>query len=209
MFACCAADQNVLQVIQTLGTLVNIKKYGWGLRAVIYKIIGLKVGWLTYIGPPLIIEGVKKMRIGRKVRIYPGARIECHHGGEIVIENDVSIGQNFHVTSCEGSLKIGQGTVISGNVVVTNIDHEYTEVQESISMQPLNFRPTCISKNCFIGYGAVLQAGTVLGEHCVVGANSVVRGEFPAFTVIAGAPAKAIKQYDSEARDWLRVKGNK
>lgn len=53
--------------------------------------------------------------------------------------------------------------------------------------------------------GAAIQAGTVLGKQCIVGANSVVRGTFPDYCVIAGVPAKIIRKYNAESHSWERV----
>lgn len=64
---------------------------------------------------------------------------------------------------------------------------------------------TEIGENCFIGFGAAIQAGTVLGKQCIVGTNAVVRGEFPDYSVIVGAPAKVVKQYNKETGEWERI----
>jgi len=61
---------------------------------------------------------------------------------------------------------------------------------------------TFIGENCYIGIGSCIQAGTILGRQCVVGANSVVRGTFPDFSVIAGVPAKIIKRYNQKTLRW-------
>lgn len=67
-------------------------------------------------------------------------------------------------------------------------------------------RHTEIGENCFIGYGAAIQAGTVLGRQCIVGANSVVRGEFPDYCVIVGAPARIVKRYNPVSGEWEKNK---
>lgn len=66
-------------------------------------------------------------------------------------------------------------------------------------------RETSIGDGCFIGYGAAIQAGTKLGQHCVVGASAVVRGKFPDYCVIVGNPAHVVKKYNLETRSWEKV----
>lgn len=185
---------------------MSLIKYLWAIRAMIYKIRFKSIGKFSYIGKPTFLLGTKKINIGNKVRIYPGSRMEAHgDNGSIVIEDNVSIGQNFHITSKDIDLVIGKDTTISGNVFMTNIDHDYKEIGKHIMDQEYLVQKTVIGENCFIGYGVGIQAGTILGKHCVVGANSVVRGSFPDYCVIAGVPAKIIKRYDVEKKEWEKV----
>lgn len=182
---------------------MKITKMFWGLRALIYKVSFKKIGNLSYIGKPVILQGTKNVQIGDRVRIYPGLRLETHgNKGAILIEENVSIGQNLHIVSGDETLVIGRDTTISGNVFISNMEHEYRNIGIHILDQNLIIKTTRIGQNCFIGYGAVLQAGTILGKQCVVGSNSVVRGTFPDYCVIAGAPAKIIKKYDNISKSW-------
>ena len=64
---------------------------------------------------------------------------------------------------------------------------------------------TAIGENCFIGYGAVIMPGTVLGRQCIVGANSVVKGVYPDYCVIAGVPARIIRRYNFQTEEWEKV----
>lgn len=55
-------------------------------------------------------------------------------------------------------------------------------------------RPIIIGDGCFIGSNSIILKGTNLGKNCVVGAGSVVSGSFPDNVIIAGNPAKIIKE---------------
>lgn len=184
---------------------MEIIKLFWAARGILYKLSFGHFGSFSYIGSPLYLRGRKKIYIGNKVRIYPGIRMETMEGGRIIIEADTSIGQNFHITASKENLVIGKGTSIAGNVYVTNIDHDYRKLGTHILKQPQIVSTTRIGENCFIGYGAAIQAGTVLGNQCIVGANAVVRGIFPDHCVIAGVPAKIIKKYNSNTGRWEKV----
>lgn len=183
-----------------------IDKIAWFIRTnLFYRIRFKKIGLVTYIGKVTHIYGGRKISIGNKVRIFPGLRIETHRNGSIVIGDNISIGQNFHLISSDEVLEIGKDTTISGNVFITNIDHNYEKIDTHILDQEYIIKKTLIGENCFIGYGAALQAGTILGKQCVVGANSVVRGTFPDYCVIAGAPAKIVKRYNAETNTWQKT----
>ncbi|MFQ2243196.1 acyltransferase [Aeromonas enteropelogenes] len=176
-------------------------KIKWLLSALCLSLFLKKIRFPTYFSFPIFFMGLNKVSIGKRVRIFPGSRIEVHGDGEIIIEDNVAIGQSFHITSAS-TLIIGQGTVILARVFVTNIDHEYEKIDTPILEQGIKISDTYIGKNCFIGMGAAIQAGTKLGDNVIVGANSVVRGDFPSYCVIAGAPAKIIKRYDKQRGVW-------
>ena len=55
-------------------------------------------------------------------------------------------------------------------------------------------RPVRIGNGSWLGHGTVVLPGASIGDHVVVGANSVVTGELPDNCVAAGAPARVIKQ---------------
>ncbi|SFE23808.1 Acetyltransferase (isoleucine patch superfamily) [Marinobacter sp. DSM 26671] len=178
-------------------------KLVWAIRAILYKGIFGSFGLPSYIGRPVFLMKPRRMKIGSRVRIFPGLRAECHENGRLFIHENVTIGQNFHVT-CLNDLHIRSGTIISGDVMITDIDHEYGDPMTSVINQPFIHSKTDIGENCFIGFGARIQAGTVLGKGCVVGTNSVVRGEFPSHSVIVGVPARVVKRFDFESGRWER-----
>lgn len=158
---------------------------------------------MSYIGEPCFIEGRKRISIGNRTRIFPGARIEAKENGAVAIEENVYIGQNVHITSEDSALVIGAGTNVMSNVCITNIDHNYENIDKPVLEQGYTTKQTVIGRNCFIGHGSVIQAGVLLGNHVVVGANSVVnRGGYPDNCVIAGVPAKIIKKYNPDNCKW-------
>ena len=183
---------------------MHLIKYVWAARAIIYKLFWGSVGNMTYIGKPCFIEGRKNIHIGNRTRIFPGIRMEAIGTGKIEIGDNVAIEQNVHIISMEGILRIDNDVTISANTFITNLDHIYTEIDKSVMEQGHSLRTTTIGEGCFIGYGAAIQAGTILGKHCVVGTNSVVRGKFPNYSVIVGSPAKIVKKYDFDKKEWLK-----
>lgn len=182
-----------------------IFKFFWMLRALLFKPFFGKFGALSYIGSPILIKNCRNIFIDKKVRIFPNARIEVHgKSSKIVINENVSIGQNFHIISGE-VLIIEEDTTISANVFITNMEHQYQELGKHILEQKSVILKTHIGANCFLGYGVVIQAGTILGKHCIVGANAVVRGEFPDYSVIVGIPGKIVKRYDLINQEWKKT----
>ena len=178
-------------------------KLSWMFRAIFYKLFMKNFGLLSYIGAPCYVAGLRFWQFGNKVRIYPQARIESL-GGIIQIGNDVSIGQNLHLIS-KLSVSIGDKSTISANVFISDVDHDYGMLDVHIMKQALTTKETVIGDNCFIGYGCAILPGTNLGKQCIVGANSVVKGIFPDYCVVAGSPAKIIKRYDVTDCIWKKT----
>ena len=183
-----------------------IYKFFWVLKSLIYAPFLGSFGFPSYIANPIYLKRLSKIYLSKRVRILPHSRIEVtNENSKIIFEENISIGQNFHITS-GGKLIIGKNTTIAENVMITDIDHDYQEIGVHILDQKHIIKKTTIGQNCFIGFGSVIQAGTELGEQCIVGANSVVRGKFPPYSVIVGAPGRIIKVYNHKSLKWEKVK---
>ena len=99
-----------------------IFKFFWFFRGLLYAPFFKSYGFSSYVGKPVFIKGFSKIRIGKRVRIFPGLRIEAlGENSEIVIEEETGIGQNVHITS-SGKLIIKSKSTILANVFITNID---------------------------------------------------------------------------------------
>jgi len=182
-----------------------IYKFIWVLKTLFLAPFFGSFRFPSYVANPIFLKGIKKIHLGKRVRILPHSRIEVTSPeASITFVENISIGQNFHITAA-GDLLIGKNTTIAENVMVTDIDHEYQEIDVHILDQKHIVSQTRIGENCFIGYGVVIQAGTILGKQCVVGANSVVRGEFPDYSVIVGVPGRIIKRYNQVSKKWERT----
>tara|TARA_B100001057_G_C22761154_1_gene915821 strand:+ start:760 stop:1353 length:594 start_codon:yes stop_codon:yes gene_type:complete len=164
----------------------------WFLRALLYKIFFGKFGNFSYIGKPTFILNPKKIFIGNKVRIFPNLRIEAHGPAKIIIEDNVSIGHNLHI-SAYSDLTVGSGTTIAGNVLIMSLIHDVIKKDVAYMDQPLRGKETKIGKNNLVGSNVCIMAGVQIGDQCIVASNSVVTKSFDSYSVIAGNPAKVIK----------------
>lgn len=180
-------------------------KFSWIIRRLIYALIFRKIAFYGYLGAPIVWIRPSKIELATGARIFPGSRLEVHSdAGRIIIGRHCSIGQNFHCTAI-GTIKIGARTVITANVCVTDIAHDFEVPSVAQVDQQFIGSQTIIGENVFIGVGAVILPGTSIGDNCIIGANSVVQGDFSCNTVIAGVPAKSIKSYDPENGLWNKL----
>lgn len=135
----------------------------------------------SFIHPQAAVTG--NVIIGKNVYVGPGAAIRGDWGG-IVIEDGCNVQENCTIHMFPGitvllkeAAHIGHGAIIHGAM---------------------------IGKNCLVGMNAVVMDDVELGDECVVGALSfIIAGEkIPARSVVAGNPAKIIKQVSDEMIKW-------
>lgn len=182
------------------------------LRNKYYKKVFGKYGENIKFANPMMIVNPKHIYIGDNVVIRSGIRLECivkwksrKYNPSLKIGKNVIIEQNCHI-SCASSIEIKDNVLISSYAFITDLNHEYSQINEPIMKQGLIVKKTLIQENSFIGTGAKIMAGVTIGKHCIIGANSVVTKDIPDYSVVAGAPAKIIKCYNSETKEWLKVR---
>jgi acetyltransferase-like isoleucine patch superfamily enzyme len=88
-------------------------------------------------------------------------------------------------------------------------NHEFANVELPIREQGITIGGRIvIEKNCWFGFGAVVlcRSGELtIGRNSVVGANAVVTRSFPPNSVIGGNPARLLRTFDSEEKQWVKV----
>ena len=94
-------------------------------------------------------------------------------------------------------IEIGRNTDIGSGCKIIDNDFHPLPYSERYPVERLNMirkRPILIGEGCFIGANSIILKGTSLGKNVVVGAGSVVCGTFPDNVIIAGNPARIIKE---------------
>lgn len=132
------------------------------------------------------------------IGLYQRTIIVARYGGTIEIGDGFGIsGSTIYAFD---SIKIGKNATIGANCKI--IDNDFHPINHEYRIKGLNkehtaHRPILIGDNCFIGMNSIILKGTTLGNNVVVGAGSVVHGKFPDNCIIAGNPAKIIRQIDA------------
>jgi acetyltransferase-like isoleucine patch superfamily enzyme len=120
----------------------------------------------------------------------------------------VSIGDNSLVglgNVVIGPVAIGNNVILAQNIVMSGLNHNYTDISTPIHKQGVSVAPIVIEDECWIGANSVITAGVTIGKHCVVAAGAVVTKNIPSYSVAVGNPARIIKRYDSTSNDWVKV----
>ena len=156
-------------------------------------------GWRSRLESPDLLTGLRHVRIGRRVEIRKGARIEAvgaATGNVISIGDGTSIHFRFHVGAAR-RVSIGRNVLIAGDVFVTDHDHEPPAPGRPRVSGRLRVAPTVIDDDCWLGEGARVLKGVHLGQGCVVGANAVVTRSFPPYSIVGGVPARLLRAGDA------------
>lgn len=138
------------------------------------------------ISPNVVLEFNKgsKVSLGKKIRVHSGSKIKVRSGAELIIEDNVKINY-YGIIACQNKIKIGEGTEFGPSVYLYDHDHDYKKGfcansnEESFKKAPIE-----IGKNCWIGANTVILRGTTIGDNCVIGAGCVLRGNYPADSVV-------------------------
>jgi len=111
--------------------------------------------------------------------------------GDVQIGNHTRIGLHNTVI---GPVKIGNHVNLAQGITVTALNHNFTDSNKRIDEQGISTNAVSIEDDVWIGANAVILPGVTIGNHCVVAAGAVVTKDVPPHSLVAGVPAKVIKQ---------------
>lgn len=204
------------QFIFTIGKIVslfiplNISNH-WK-AAKVYFTTGYKSRYFKYFGEKSIIGlrtsfcGEKFISIGKDVVLNEGVRIHANYKHEystqdfepeIRIGNNCNIGHQSHITAIN-KVVIGNNVLTGPSVLIT--DNAHGESKKEVLHIPPHYRalsskgPVVIEDNVWIGEGAMIMPNVHIGYGAIIASNSVVTTDVPAYCVVAGIPAKVLKQ---------------
>ena len=111
--------------------------------------------------------------------------------GDVVIGDKTRIG--LHCTII-GPVTIGNNVNLAQGIVVTALNHNFTDCTKRIDEQGISTKEVTIGNDVWIGANATILPGVTIGRHCVVAAGSVVTKDVPDYTVVGGVPARVMKR---------------
>ena len=121
---------------------------------------------------------------------------------------DVLIGQRSRIGMGNvliGPVTIGNDVILAQNIVLSGLNHGYEDIHLPPHKQPVTKKKITLEDEVWIGANVVVVAGVTIGKHAIVAAGSVVTKDVPAYSVVAGNPAKIIKQYNVQTGKWVRI----
>jgi acetyltransferase-like isoleucine patch superfamily enzyme len=157
-----------------------------------------------YIQYPLYLRGGKYIKIGSNVGFDQRLRLEAFDKflnddfkPEIIIGNNVSIQKDCHIGAIN-KIIIGNNVLLASKVYIS--DHSHGEItEEAIQTPPAQRKlyskgPVVIEDNVWLGEGVIVLPNVTIGENSIIGANSVVTKSIPKNSLVAGNPARIIRE---------------
>ena len=141
-------------------------------QAILHRLLG-RVGQSSYIEPPFY----------------------CVYGKNIYLGDHVFLNVLCTVLDCN-EVHIGNHVMIGPNVQIYTPAHELQVEARNQGLEVAN--AILIEDNVWIGGGAILLPGVRVGRNAVVGAGAVVTRAVPANTVVAGNPARVIREIEQQ-----------
>ncbi|MGH9046373.1 MAG: acyltransferase [Acidimicrobiales bacterium] len=150
-----------------------------------------------------------RIHIGSDTIVGPYASITAGmaEGQEILSDPVVRIGDRCLIG--RGSHIVGHWNIDLGDdiqtgpyVYITDQNHSYVDPDEPIGRQIPVEAAVRIGSGSWLGANAVILPGADIGQHVVVAAGAVVRGEVPSHSVVAGVPAKIVRRY-VDGKGWV------
>lgn len=165
-----------------------------------------RFAWFKLRHPQVITEGFvflgKKLEIvarpghgrivlGKWVHLGDETRLRAHEGtlrigDKVVFARDVTV-------NCYLDVEIGASTLVADWTYICDFDHKTDDLDLPIKDQGLVKSPVRIGPDCWLATKVTVTRGTDIGRGAVIGANSVARGNIPAYAVAVGIPAVVVR----------------
>lgn len=178
------------------------------LNSLLFSLALKKMGKKSTLCYPFSVDNGRNIEVGKEVYVKPNAWFISISPNKndtcLAIGNNTYIGRNAHFVAIK-EVKIGKNVLIADNVYISDNLHQYKDVNVPIKDQTVGFKSAVsIGDNSWLGENVCVVACSV-GKHSVIGANSVVTSDIPDYSIAVGSPAKVIKKYDFEKKEWIKV----
>ena len=162
--------------------------------------------WFVRLLAPLYQHRGKHTVIHHSVRMDTPPYRKFSIGNYSVVESfacinnavgDVEIGDYTRIglhNTIIGPVKIGSHVNLAQGITVTALNHNFSDADKRIDEQGVRTNPVTIEDDVWIGTNAVILPGITIGTHSVIAAGAVVTKDVPPHSLVAGVPAKVIKQ---------------
>jgi len=135
--------------------------------------------------------GHGRIVLGRWVHIGDGTKLRAHDG-TLRIGDKVVFGSDTRV-NCQLDIEIGATTLVADWVYIADFDHRFEDLDRPIKDQGIAKAPVRIGPDVWLGTKCTVTRGVSIGRGSVVAAHAVVTRDVPPYQVVAGVPARVLR----------------
>ena len=168
------------------GALVSLKEHS-EIELNAPLILGVKRVKGNKVSTRIQLDRYCKLSVNGQFNCNEGTYIWITHSGHLILDGGF-INEGVTIT-CASEVHIGKGANIAREAVIRDYDGHYIEDVNYRTAKPIK-----IGDNVWIGYRAMILKGVTIGEGSIIAANAVVTKDVPAHCVVAGNPAKIIRE---------------
>ena len=134
-----------------------------------------------------------RLEIGEHALLEPHVWLTAPGAARIRIGSGTFLNIGVMVAALE-LVEIGDHCMFANGCFVSDGNHRFDDRDRPVPWQGFSSKgPTRVGDNVWCGVNAVIASGVEVGDRCVIGANSVVTSDLPAFSIAAGAPARVLR----------------
>ncbi len=163
---------------------------------------GQRTGGRPRLVGRLLLRCKGSLTIGRRLSVLGQqvpVQVTVGPQGRLTIGDLVFLNQGSNVC-CHQEVTIGSGTRLADLVAIYDTDFHQVEPGA-----PVRTAPVHIGRNVWFGRGAIVLPGVTIGDNAVVAAGAIVTRSVAPNTLVAGAPAKPVRQLAVPPQGWLRT----
>lgn len=155
-------------------------------------------------------QHASRISLGNSVSLRRGAWLNVadqNPAGEpvIVIEDNCAMG-TYSIISGKNRIHLERDVLVSQWALIMDHNHAYEDITTPVVKQGITEGGRIrIGQGSWIGRGAAIlcpKGELTIGRNCVIAANSVVTRSIPDYSVVAGLPARIVRQYDPGTKTW-------
>lgn len=138
-----------------------------------------------------------------KNALIEASSVVCTWHGDVTVKDGAIVGIGSVVI---GPVQLGENSACSQHCFIGGQSHHYEDISKNFLRQGFETKEVVIEHDVWIGSNAVVLCGVKIGHNSVIGGGSVVTEDIPPYCVAVGNPARVIKRYDFQTRQWVRVR---
>lgn len=137
------------------------------------------------------------MSIGGGVLILKGAWLAVEPMARSDAKPALVLGERVGIrayctVSASAGVTVGDDVVIGAMCSIVDSDHSWRTGDPNVLRNPSSAAPIKIGEGTWLGDGVRVLKGATIGRRCAIGANSVVKGVIPDFSIAVGTPARVV-----------------